>query len=166
MIIDLDPEIDRDIEVPHVPGIEIEACGPLTDEVARVVHRVIEETFEDEWGHSARTFEEWSELLLQRTDLDPSLWFLARAGDEVVAALVGHISEGLGWVGSLGVRKGWRRRGIGEALLKTSFREFRARGLERAGLGVDAENAAGAVGLYERAGMKAITSYRVFEKSY
>ena len=53
----------------------------------------------------------------------------------------------------LGVRRPWRRRGLGTALLRHSFRELRARGCERARLMVDGENLTGAVQLYERAGM-------------
>ena len=51
------------------------------------------------------------------------------------------------------MRRPWRRRGLGLALLLHSFRDFAARGATRVGLGVDAENTTGAVGLYERAGM-------------
>ena len=58
-----------------------------------------------------------------------------------------------GWVQGLAVRRPWRRRGLGLALLLHSFRELRARGREHVGLGVDGENTTGAVRLYERAGM-------------
>ena len=60
---------------------------------------------------------------------------------------------GTGHVNILGVRPGWRRRGLGRALLLHSFRELRDRGRLKADLGVDAENTTGAVRLYERAGM-------------
>ena len=53
----------------------------------------------------------------------------------------------------LGVRRAWRRQGLGEALLLHSFAEFRRRGLTRGTLGVDASSATGATRLYERAGM-------------
>ena len=53
----------------------------------------------------------------------------------------------------LGVLRSHRRRGIGEALLRYAFVEFKGRGFERVGLGVDAESPTGAVALYERAGM-------------
>jgi mycothiol synthase len=58
-----------------------------------------------------------------------------------------------GWVGILGVRPPWRRRGIALALLLHSFAVFRERGCTRVGLGVDAESTTGALELYERAGM-------------
>ena len=60
---------------------------------------------------------------------------------------------GVGWIPSLGVRRPWRRRGIGLALLRHAFEEFGRRGKRAVGLGVDAESVTGAVELYERAGM-------------
>jgi ribosomal protein S18 acetylase RimI-like enzyme len=59
----------------------------------------------------------------------------------------------LGRVGSLGVMPAYRRRGLGEALLRHSFRDFRRRGATRVALGVDSQNETGAVRLYERVGM-------------
>ena len=58
-----------------------------------------------------------------------------------------------GYVAMLGVRRPWRRQGLGEALLAHSFAEFRRRGYTRGTLGVDASSMTGATRLYERAGM-------------
>ena len=58
-----------------------------------------------------------------------------------------------GHVHVLGVRRPWRRRGLGTALLLHSFRGLRARGCARARLMVDGESLTGAVRLYEQAGM-------------
>ena len=60
----------------------------------------------------------------------------------------------MGWVGTLGVRRPWRKRGIGLALLRHSFNEFYRRGKRKVGLGVDAQNLTGALRLYESAGMQ------------
>ena len=70
-----------------------------------------------------------------------------------------------GWVGILGVRLSWRRRGLATALLQHSFRDFRARGATRVGLGVDAENTTGAVRLYERVGMQVVRRDDTYEKT-
>ncbi len=59
----------------------------------------------------------------------------------------------MGWVGSLSVRRPWRRRGLGLALLLHSFHALQERGKARVGLGVDAQNLTGATRLYEKAGM-------------
>jgi ribosomal protein S18 acetylase RimI-like enzyme len=59
-------------------------------------------------------------------------------------------------VGTLAVRPRWRRRGLGEALLRAAFAALYERGRRRVGLGVDAENVTGALRLYERVGMRVI----------
>ena len=91
---------------------------------------------------------------------DPQLWPLARDSDELAGFALRYPVQGtdteLGWVGTLGVRAAWRRRGLGEALLRLAFAALHERGLRRAGLGVDAENATGALRLYERVGMRRV----------
>jgi ribosomal protein S18 acetylase RimI-like enzyme len=64
------------------------------------------------------------------------------------------------------VRRPWRKRGLGLALLNHSFGEFYRRGYRRVGLGVDAQNLTGALRLYEKAGMRADPARRfsVYEK--
>lgn len=100
------------------------------------------------------------EFYLRARGFDPSLWLLAWDGQELagfVLAFPERVGEpDLGWIGSLGVREPWRRRGLGDTLLRTAIGELHARGLRRVGLGVDAENETGALRLYERAGMEVV----------
>jgi mycothiol synthase len=134
-------------------------------EDARDFHRVLNEAFADEWGFHALPFEEWSTRRLEAPDNDLSLWFIARAGDEVagVVRCDAH-REGGGWIGALGVAKSWRRRGIGLALLRHAFGEFHHRGEPHVGLGVDAQNPTGATRLYERAGMRVLKEDVIHER--
>jgi len=67
-------------------------------------------------------------------------------------------------LGCLGVRRPWRRLGLGFALLKHAFRQLHDRGKVGACLGVDAENPTGATRLYESAGMRVARSEAVYEK--
>jgi mycothiol synthase len=122
---------------------------------AEAFHDAMVEAFEDEWGFVAMTFEEWREMrLVKDPDFDPTLWFLVRDGDEIAAVMRNEPDRsGAGFVGALGVRKPWRKRGLGQALLRHAFGEFYRRGKRRVALGVDAENPTGATRLYERAGM-------------
>jgi ribosomal protein S18 acetylase RimI-like enzyme len=69
-----------------------------------------------------------------------------------------------GWVGTLGVRRPWRKRGIGLALLRHAFNEFYRRGKRKVGLGVDAQNLTGALRLYEGAGMHVHQASDLYEK--
>lgn len=160
MVIDLDQA-----ELPDRPeDVTIRGCAR---DDSRLVFDLIEETFTEHWGHVPGTYEDWSHRWLARPDIDPSLWWIAMEGDEPIGVLMAHASEGvMGWVAALGVRDAWRRKGIGAALLRTAFREFKARGAAQVGLGVDSKNDTGAVGVYENAGMHVARCYETFEKTY
>jgi ribosomal protein S18 acetylase RimI-like enzyme len=90
-------------------------------------------------------------------------------GDELAAYTINswHFSGDpqFGWIGSLGVRRPWRRRGLATALLLHSFRDFRERGGTRVGLGVDGENTTGAVRLYESVGMHVARRSDIYEQT-
>jgi ribosomal protein S18 acetylase RimI-like enzyme len=88
---------------------------------------------------------------------EPALWFLALAGDELAGFSICRQDTNdpaAGHVELLGVRRPWRRQGLGEALLLHSFQAFRQLGWTRGTLGVDASSPTGATRLYERAGMR------------
>ena len=70
----------------------------------------------------------------------------------------------MGWVNTLGVRRPWRRSGLGLALLRHSFGELYRRGKRAVGLGVDANSLTGATRLYEKAGMHVIHQMNNYEK--
>ncbi len=89
---------------------------------------------------------------------DPSLWFAAFDGDQMAAICLCDprigAREDTALVNILGVRREWRKKGLGLAFLRHAFGEFYRRGIPRAILGVDAGSLTGATRLYERAGMK------------
>ena len=128
------------------------------------VFEAFDEAFQDHWGHVPEDFEAWKHWTLERADFDPTLWFIAFEGDEIAGISLCEYSLGVPWVGDLAVRRPWRRKGLGMALLRQSFGEFYRRGSRKARLGVDSQNLSGATRLYERAGMhKAHESYN-YEK--
>lgn len=57
-----------------------------------------------------------------------------------------------GWIEDLGTRRGYRKIGLGKALLLAGLQRLKADGVDTALLGVDAENPSGALGLYESVG--------------
>jgi len=124
-------------------------------EDAEAFHAAMGEAFADEWNFVHMPFEQWYELrLVKDPDFDPTLWFIVRDGDEIAAVVRNEPDRsGAGFVGAIGVRKPWRQRGLGLALLRHTFGEFYRRGQPRIALGVDADNPTGATRLYERAGM-------------
>src|SRR3954465_11523060 len=133
-------------------GFSVETFEPAE---ARAFHDALIEAFADEWGFVAMPFKEWREMRLAKDPhFLPTPRVLVREGSEVAAVMRNEPDRsGAGFVGALGVRKPWRRRGIALALLQHTFAEFYRRGTRRVTLGVDAENPTGATHLYERAGM-------------
>ena len=127
-----------------------------TTEDHRAVYDAVVEVWQDTNDPIDETFEEWAHWHVERDSYDPSLWFLALAGDELAGFSICRtdpVDPQAGYVSLLGVRRAWRRQGLGEALLLRSFEGFRTRGLTRGTLGVDASSVTGATRLYERAGM-------------
>lgn len=124
------------------------------------------EAFADEWGYVPLPYDEWSERVFGRQGFDASLLPVVWAGDEVVAFSRNYAKRNgdWGWIGNLGVRPGWRKRGLGLALLHESFHRFRGIGETTVALGVDAENPTGATRLYERAGMHVLWQADVWQK--
>jgi mycothiol synthase len=124
-------------------------------------------SFADTWMFHQEPFDVWSHWFLKDTAFDPSLWFLAEAGDELAGISITREAEnepGLAWVRILGVVPKFRQRGLAQALLRQTFRECASRGMHRVGLGVDAENPTGAVRVYERAGMHVARTNLILEK--
>jgi ribosomal protein S18 acetylase RimI-like enzyme len=138
----------------------------FTPDDARAVFEADKEAFEDHWDSFTVSFEEWSHYFLRSSEFEPELWFLVEDGDQLAAyALCSNEGgEAEGVVNVLGVRRPWRRRGLGTALLLHAFHEFRRHGRDNVGLQVDAENLTGAVGLYERAGMHVARRFERFTK--
>ena len=145
------------------PGVVVTTFDPAR---AREFHAALEETFANEWDHLPESFEEWRERRLRGPTVP-----IRRSGSRSRTAprsrpslLADAARYGMGWVGALGVREPWRRRGLGLALLRHAFAELTVAGSDVIGLGVDAENPTGATRLYERAGMHVAWSAALYEK--
>jgi mycothiol synthase len=121
------------------------------------VYEAVREVWRDASDPIDDTFDEWAHWTIRSPSFDPSLWFLAEADGELAGFSLCRedaTDTAAGYVGTLGVRRPWRKQGLGEALLLHSFAEFRRRGYTRGTLGVDASSPTGATRLYERAGMR------------
>jgi len=146
-------ELDEPPPKPRWPqGFEVSVFDPAE---AHEFHDALEEGFAEEWGHTEEPFEAFAKRRLEEERFDPSLWTTVRAGGEIAAVLIAdwkRHGDG-GWIASVAVRKPWRRRGLGAALLLRALGQLYERGERVVQLGVDAENATGATRLYERVGM-------------
>lgn len=150
------PSLD-DIEEPVLPGgLEFR---PVNADQLKQLWNADVEAFLDHWGGfdgSDERFEQW------KTDpkFNPSLFVVAWDGDEIAGAAINEINAAenaafnrkRGWLHSVFVRRPWRRRGLGQAVVLRSLQVFRDVGMTSAGLGVDADNPTGALGLYTRTG--------------
>jgi ribosomal protein S18 acetylase RimI-like enzyme len=146
---------DAAIEVPELgAGVEIRNLS-FIDSDLRAMHHVVDIAFLDHFGHESEDFEVWRARASGAECPDPTLWWLATVDGEPAAGLYANVLPTAGYVDTLGTLRQFRGRGLGRALLLTSFAEFHRRGLRRAVLGVDATNPTGAVGLYESVGMRA-----------
>lgn len=132
---------------------------------AAAVHAALDEAFRDHWRPEVLSLEEWRAYRLERPGLDLGLWWVAWDGEEVAGALEAAETPLGGYIEELAVRRPWRGRGLGRALLLQAFAELRRRGCTSVFLGVDSENPTGAVGLYGSVGMRAVGGANlVFEK--
>jgi len=155
-------ELDAAPEIPTLPRVAIRLYRDPEEQ--RALYSTIEDSFSTGPYHRRSTFEQFAQRVF-RNGFDPSLvWIAVDAGEIVGANICRWKTFGdWGWIGSLGVLPSHRRRGIGEALLRTAFAEFWRRGERRVALGVEADNA-DATRLYERAGMRVLYTIVIYEK--
>ena len=164
-------EMDAPVAEPVWPeGITLRTYTPEIG--AEAVFRAEDDSFRDHFGFIEQPFEEgfarFKHFVMEYEEFDPTLLFLAMDGDEIAGINIcrphAYNDPEVGWVGTLGVRRQWRKRGIGLALLRHSFNEFYRRGYRKVGLGVDAQNLTGALHLYETAGMHVHRAFDQYEK--
>jgi ribosomal protein S18 acetylase RimI-like enzyme len=148
-------ELNGRLPAPQWPeGI---TCTTFEPSEARAFYDAMLDAFADDTDFQPLPFDEWKRRQLGAPEFDASLWFAARDGRQIAGvARCWRERWGCGWVDVLGVRKPWRRRGLGLALLHHAFRVFHERGRTCVGLEVDTENPTDATRLYERAGMRIV----------
>lgn len=118
------------------------------------------QSFIDHWNHHDVTIECFK-YWLSEEHYKPELDLVAVAEDGTWAAFCWcNISpeenqrsgRNEGWIGVLGTRRGFRRLGLGRAMLLAGMQRLRAAGVDSVRLGVDADNPSGAGKLYESVG--------------
>ena len=150
--------LDAPIPAPQFPaGYTLRACRE--DELAEWV-ACFNESFIDHWNHHPTTVEQrqnWLDHRAYRRERD----LVAIAPDGRIAAFCfcwidpaynARNGRNEGWIEVLGTRRGYRKIGLGRAMLLAGLQRLQADGVNPAVLGVDAENPTGALRLYESAG--------------
>jgi GNAT superfamily N-acetyltransferase len=145
--------------------ITVRCFVPGQDEQA--TFRADEEAAQDKGYHEPLDYQAWSKRMgMDRDRFDPSLWFLACGGTKIVGVALNIYDprSGIGWVDHLSVRRDWRKRGIGKALLQHTLTEFYRRGVRHIKLSVDSKSLTNAQHLYESVGMQTVQEYSIYEK--
>jgi len=130
------------------------------------------QSFIDHWNHHDLTVESYRHW---RSDPDyrPELDLIAVATDGTFAAFCYcHINpednkrkgRNEGWIGVLGTKRGFRKRGLGRAMLLAGMQRLKAAGVDTARLGVDSENPNGAGQLYESVGFRKLYTRIMYVK--
>jgi mycothiol synthase len=144
-----------------VDGVAIRA---YRESDARAVHAMVDAAFSEWPGREPEPFEVWAPQVFAHAAFAPDLSPLAFDGNELVGAVISYdvpeASEG--WIHQLATRATHRHRGIARALLRTAFGAFRERGRRVAGLSTDSRT--GALGLYEKVGMRVDREYTRYTK--
>ena len=159
MAIDLSDELQP---APLPAGIEARAFRPGVDD--RRVWEADLQAFSEHFLFKARSYDEWRLHHLEAGDSDPTLWWLAWDGEELAGYVIPVRGEQGAEIGDLAVRRPWRGRGIGRALLLQAFATLRERGYAVARLYVDAQNVTNAVRVYEAAGMHVCRRFDVMQR--
>lgn len=138
------------------------------------VYQTVNDSFRDHFGFVEESLEagleRWQHWVEGDEKFDPSLWFMAiheTSGEVAAVSLCAPEALNdplMGWVNVLGVRRPYRKNGLGLALLQHSFHELHQRGKNKVALGVDASNLTGATRLYEKAGMHVYREMALYEK--
>lgn len=138
-------------------GFTLVPWGDEHDEATRLVHN---NAFADHWGSAPMDEDAWKKQLLDNPSFIRKRSVVAIGdGDVVGYATVEEYPEDWeaaghreAWVGTLGVQREWRKRGIATALLTRTMLAMRDDDIEVAKIGVDSDSPSGAQHLYQSVG--------------
>jgi len=150
--------LDVQPPVPAVPpGLRLVPYDAAYDETLRIVHG---EAFAHHWGSVPPDPQRWAHWFTGSHAFRPGISWMVLDDSEVAAYLLAYFWEAdatatgkqEAYIGQIGTRTPWRRRGLGELMLARALAGFAEAGYDQASLTVDTGNPTGALGLYERVG--------------
>ena len=104
------------------------------------------------------------EEIRRKLERDPDLFLVAEENAQVIGTIIGAFDGRRGMIYHLAVHPGFRKRGIGAALLKEVEARLIAKGCCKCYLLMLREN--DAAGFYERLGWNEMTHDRIFGKEF
>ncbi|CAN7611732.1 GNAT family N-acetyltransferase [Acidovorax sp. LjRoot129] len=151
-------------------GLEVRTVQP---EHYRTIWDAHARAFQSHWGYvppDESDYERW----LASPVFQPHLWQVAWdvQTNEVAGQVRTYIDatwnagngRQRGWTEFISVSERWRRRGLARALISRSLQAQAHAGMQESGLGVDSENASGALRVYEDCGFVVEQRNCVFRK--
>jgi len=166
------PTLDNIPDFPLPQGLEVRAVLP---EHYRAIWDADMEAFQDHWGFSAPTEEDYQAWLTGIT-FQPKLWKVAwdAATNQVAGQVKPFINEEenkkferkRGYTEFISVRRPWRKKGLARALIVQSLHAQKEAGMTESALGVDTENLSGATHVYEDCGFQVVKRNTVYRKAF
>lgn len=146
----------------HLPeGITLLSFRPNHDEES--LFSIYDETFRDTWGYTEKDESKW--LSQKKVDsYDPSLWLIVWKDAKPVGFLMSRMQDDGLFIDLLGVKREYRKHGIGKALLLHTFGLAYQRKQNTILLYVDSDSLTNANRLYHRVGMSPHSQTAVYLK--
>lgn len=144
-------ELEGQPSQPQLPkGMTLQSFQSDHDE--ETLFSLYDETFRDAWGYTKKDFSTW--ISQKKGDgYDPSLWFLVWKDSKPVGFLMSRMQEDGLFIDLLGVKREYRKHGIGKALLLHTFGIAYQRNQKTILLYVDSDSLTNANRLYQQVGM-------------
>ena len=135
-------------------------------ELEKALYEAHMEAFVDHWGYQRRPYEPWATMTVRSASFRSDLSRVALDGGEIAGYLLSYddASPDRFYIGQVGTRRAWRRRGLAGALLTEALSAGAVAGKGVVALGVDADSPTGAVGVYERAGFDVEVRWVAYRK--
>jgi mycothiol synthase len=164
----LRPDLEAIADVPLPDGLEVRPIVPELGMLRRIFLAEME-AFRDGFGWVDESDEAFARFCEDPTK-DPDLWVVAFDGGEVAGVVMPVLLTGRdgaveGWLDPVFTRRPWRRRGLARALIARSLVTLRDHGAVRSCLGVDAQNPAQALDLYESCDYRVVSSSTGYRRS-
>jgi mycothiol synthase len=142
-------------------GMTLQPFQPDYDEEA--LFTIYDETFQDSRGYTKKDFSTW--ISQKKGDgYDPSLWFLVWKDSKPVGFLMSRMQEDGVFIDLLGVKREYRKHGIGKVLLLHTFGIAYQRNQKTILLYVDSDSLTNANRLYQSVGMRPHSQTAVYMK--
>ncbi|WHY00322.1 GNAT family N-acetyltransferase [Neobacillus sp. DY30] len=154
-------KLEEQPDQPQLQGMTIRPFQPDHDE--ETLFSLYDETFRDSWGYTKKDYSTW--ISQKRGDgYDPSLWFLVWEDSKAVGFLMCRMQDDGLFIDLLGVKRNYRKHGIGKALLLHAFSAAYQRNQKTILLYVDSDSLTNANRLYQQVGMSPHSQTAVYMK--